>query len=501
MPTCKEINALIAQLNRELAAATNQLAGAVSAADRARIQQLIDALETELAGLRGDWLAQGCDRPVKPAIPVLAQPGKNIQVTYDSNPNNDRSESVLISNPINPLNMVGASKRFTDPVEYQFSLAAYATLDGGATWTESLLPPVAGADFTSDPIVTFDDLGKAYLSGLVWTYPVPPPPIRPKSLGMAAYTSTDGGLTWSAPDFFYQGYADKPAIAGDTTPASPHHGNVYAAWDGDRPDDHHEIQFARTTDRGATWIGAGPVATGPPPGTVVAHGLFPSVSVTGDGTVVVFFMAAGQPPSVDCIRSTDGGDTFTAAATVATLVAELPIQLPGGKFRTETIPTSCCGPGRIVTVAWPEFRNNVAEIYYQQSHDAGSSWNGPTNGRLLTPTAAGQHNFAPQLAATPAGDIGCAFYQFGPRAGGAPPDLIDVLLAVSRDTGADFRQRITITDRPWDPTVDAPLGGGFIGDYFGLAAGSTGWFPFWTDTRTGIQELFTCHAYELIRGA
>jgi hypothetical protein len=31
----------------------------------------------------------------------------------------------------------------------------------------------------------------------------------------------------------------------------------------------------------------------------------------------------------------------------------------------------------------------------------------------------------------------------------------------------------------------------FIGDYFGLAATKNGFFPLWTDTRTGLQELFT----------
>jgi hypothetical protein len=66
---------------------------------------------------------------------------------------------------------------------------------------------------------------------------------------------------------------------------------------------------------------------------------------------------------------------------------------------------------------------------------------------------------------------------------------------------------LTVTDQPWDPTVDAPVVGlgtpfvpvapatKFIGDYFGFAAGPTGFFPFWTDTRTGIQEIFTSRVF------
>jgi len=52
-----------------------------------------------------------------------------------------------------------------------------------------------------------------------------------------------------------------------------------------------------------------------------------------------------------------------------------------------------------------------------------------------------------------------------------------------------------VTDRGWDPSVDAPWSHGnssllFIGDYFGLDATDDFFIPFWTDTRTGVQEIF-----------
>ncbi len=59
----------------------------------------------------------------------------------------------------------------------------------------------------------------------------------------------------------------------------------------------------------------------------------------------------------------------------------------------------------------------------------------------------------------------------------------------------------TVTDQPWDPSIDAPFADAnpnvtFIGDYFGLAASAQfGWFPFWTDTRTGIQEIWTARVH------
>ena len=427
---------------------------------------------------------------------LTRRPNKNIQVTHDANPNNDRSESDLVVNPRDARNMVGSSKRFTIPGSYQFSLAAYATFNGGHTWKEATLLPPQGTDFTSDPAVAFDDAGNAYLLGLMWSNG--PAPHQINFLGLAAYTSTDGGLTWSAPNVIYAQFADKQVMVGDTTVSSPHHGNIYAAWDGAGG-----IQFARTQDHGATWTGIKQGGVNQPVGSVIAPGgNFASISVTRNGTLVIFYMVAGAGgEGINMVISADGGDTFTSptavTAQVVTGIVSVPGVLPGGQFRLETIPTSCAGSAGNVVVAWPDYRNGVAQVFYRRSDDGGATWHGSPSGDLLTtaaPSGANEHDFMPQLAATTGGEIACCFYEFGPKGGGSPTPLIDVVTLVSIDDGATFNYRLTVTDEPWDPTVDAPtdeFGHSFIGDYFGFAAGSDGFFPFWTDTRTGIQELFT----------
>ncbi len=124
--------------------------------------------------------------------PVILGPRCNRRVTCDGDPHNDRSESALAVNPLDHYSMVGASKRFTDPATYAFSLAAYATFDGGQSWTEAApLTLVPGSVGSSDPAVAWDNAGNAYLVALPFAAGL-------SVLGIAVYQSTDGGRTWGA---------------------------------------------------------------------------------------------------------------------------------------------------------------------------------------------------------------------------------------------------------------------------------------------------------------
>ena len=72
--------------------------------------------------------------------------------------------------------------------------------------------------------------------------------------------------------------------------------------------------------------------------------------------------------------------------------------------------------------------------------------------------------------------------------------LIDVFLAQSRDHGTSFLPNVRVTTQSWDPSLGQPTddyGQGFIGDYQGLSADNLFVHPFWNDTRTGTQEIFT----------
>ncbi len=217
---------------------------------------------------------------------------------------------------------------------------------------------------------------------------------------------------------------------------------------------------------------------------------------------------------VKYVKSNDGGNSFSTPSVVAkgiTTLDALPIvdgfpHFPNATFRVETIPTGCTGAGNNVLFAWADLREGVSRIYYRHSTDGGNNWDGPASGQpLLTgnlSSGAKQQDFHPQLISSPSGEIGCAFYVFGPKGHGSnPANLIDVVIALSTDNGKSFSERVSVTEYPWDPLVNAPLSHGdpnvtFIGEYFGLDASKLGFFPLWTDTRTGVQEIFTARVNE-----
>jgi hypothetical protein len=419
----------------------------------------------------------------------------DIQITHDTNLNNARSESSILINPNNPQQIVAGSKKFNVIANYDFTLATAFSTDGGQTWNDSAYIPIPGFDGISDPALAWDDVGNLFLAAL----PFRNPP-NADVVGIAVYKSIDGGASWSPPKLIHTSAGDdKQWAAGDTNPASPFRGRVYVVWD-----DGSTLRFARTLDQGGTWIGTGANALG---SSLATDSFSPEISVAADGAIYIVYLNGQSGSQIKFVKSTDGGDTFSAPAVAATGISSIRgsfpetggfPHFPGAKFRVLTLATGCTGPGDTITFAWADGREGPAgarqsRIYYRRSPDGGNTWLGPASGQPLLTSAipSNVHHFHPQIISHPNGVIGCVFYEFGPK---PTTPLIDVIMAQSLDGGATFCP-FTVTDQPWDPTVDAPFSHGdpnvhFIGDYFGFDASYAGFYPCWTDTRTGIQELW-----------
>lgn len=430
----------------------------------------------------------------------------NIQVTSSVDLNNARSESVVLINPNNPQQMVAASKKFKNITNYDFTLATANSNDGGQTWSEStelaLLPTWFGM---SDPTLAWDDSGNVFLVAL----PLKEPPPHPQSLtiGIAIYKSTDGGRTWGQPQLIHTSdHDDKQWAAGDANGASPHHGNVYAAWDEGGPPGN--MRFARSLNHGDDWKSTDDNLIKDV--SLVGDSFAPELNVAPNGDLYIVYLNGEGGSNIKFLKSIDGGDTFTgpfvAASGISSIRGSFPEvdgfpHFPNAKFRVLTLATGCVGPGSdLVIFAWADGREGPAgahrsRIYFRRSINGGTDWEGPASGQPLLTGAIPDdfHHFHPQLIADPNGVIGCAFYELGPKPTPTTP-LIDVIFAQSLDGGLTFVP-FRVTDQAWNPATDAPLSHGdpnvtFIGEYFGLDASEQGFYAVWTDTRTGIQELW-----------
>jgi len=424
-----------------------------------------------------------------PGLQYTLISSSDVQIT-SSAPNQSRSESVVGINPKNSQNMICASKKFIDPQKYHFTISTSFTFDGGQTWTESQPSLQPGWDGMTDPDLTFDLFGNAYLM-------VEPLKFGTDLTGMGMYIlkTVDGGQTWGQPVQLHPDSTDdKQWITSDMNPTSPRQGALYAVWAANTP-----LRFSRSTDHGATWKGAGNSASGSQVWSEQAYA--PSVCVDASGWIHIFWHVPGSQ-DIRYTRSTDGGDHFDPPISCVTGISSLTNALPttngwphfpNATFRVLTLVTSCAA-GSTIFVAWADMRGGVSRIYYRMATNGGNTWLGPANGQPLVPSYGqpGQHHFHPQLSPAGNGAIGCAFYEFGLKNN---MYLIDVIATYSCNGGQFFTTPIKVTDHPWDPAVNAPFSHGdpnvtFIGEYFGFDASYDNFAVVWTDTRTGIQELF-----------
>ncbi|MGO4438779.1 WD40/YVTN/BNR-like repeat-containing protein [Rhizobium sp. RAF56] len=422
--------------------------------------------------------------------------GANRQVTF-SEQNAARAESAVAINPLNPANMTCASKRFYDRANYKSSIGISFTKDGGQSWTEVPLPPTPNhPEFTwlVDPDVAFDGKGNAYL----WAEPVDKPPGL-ETIAMVAYRSTDGGASYTETALLHNDNADdKGWIAADERPFGAHAGTLYAVWGASTP-----LRFAKSTDHGSHWTGVGGGPAGAdvfPPHTCFA----PAMGIDGDGVVHVAWQIPGTS-TLTYTRSKDGGQSFepfrTVASGIVTFSSALnslegwPV-LPGATFRLLTMATLAIdGAGRVM-VAWPDMRQGVGRIYMALSTDGGDTWPVAMSSVPIDPTYPldQNHQFMPQLACA-GGVFGCAYYEFDATLN---PRRIHVKLTPLWPAKPHFDPPVIVTSHPWDPAINAPIAHNttsvtFIGDYFGIAAGDDFFELVWTDTRTGLQELFSCN--------
>jgi hypothetical protein len=446
---------------------------------------------------------------VKPGQHAQA-PFTNVRVSHDTYL--AHSEPMLAENPENSLNLVGGSKFFTDPAHYKFQIGYFSSFDGGCTWTDGgVLPGFEKNETTSDISFAFGNHNDVHAAVLY---------VKGGSQGksgIAVSTSTDGGKTFGNPVSVFEArpdqvFSDKPWIAVDQTDG-PYSGNIYVVWSYDHNGTcggintcSEELAFSRSTDGGKTFSpinlveGNAPFctnpATGRPVGSTKCDAMQGAIPVVGpDGTLYVAspyidVMSGPIPTRLLVTSSTAGGKTWNTPVLIAT-IHDISGAFPPEKYRNLSLPAFACDSrtGQLY-LTWSDKGPRDADILFTTSKDHGQTWSAPIRVND-DPIGNGANQFQPQLAVAPNGVVSISFFDTrnDPR-----HRWIDVYLAQSIDHGASFLKNVRVTSQSWDPAVDAPVdeyGSQFIGDYQGLAVDNRFVHPFWNDTRTGAQEIFS----------
>jgi hypothetical protein len=425
----------------------------------------------------------------------------------------------------------------------------YRSTNGGAAWTDSLLPGyngdtstqgvssplhqmvAGGALAAGDPMMSWDGQGDLFYMGNNFN--------RGTENGVSGGTRDNTGDIWVAtyapanpgdPSTDGSAYVRTVILAKNTFGLGMFHdktdltvdpvtGNVYAAWS-----DFHgvtgcnEILFSRSTDHGATFSAPLKISSG------ICGNQGPSIVIGPSGQVDIGWQAdtggalnkaTTAVTGAAFVSSADFGKTFSKARIAVTYPPFVSGQFSGnGARECGDAPFACptgftfprfdlAGPylaadnthGTLVMAFQAAQPSGQGQIEDVMSTDGGSSWSSPA---LLAPSTTG-HQFFPWLVAS-GGRVSAIWYDsrgdpnYAPTrapcnsASGQTSACLNVMYAESTDGGQTWGTPITVTDTATNPNYEQ-FGGRlvpFFGDYITVAAQGDTIGAVWTDQRNTV---------------
>lgn len=391
-------------------------------------------------------------------------------------------EPYLAINPKDANNMLAAAMVVTKPDMSAVDCAAFTTFDGGRTWTRHDF----GLSGAGDVWVAYLPDGTAVLSTLSATE-------RDEVL-LLIYRSPDGGRNWSNKPISLGNGHDHPTLVVDRL-SKQFTGSLYAisgrGWKNSAGKSRESIFIARSVDGGLTFLD---------PVHVIASNLSYEAhnpAILYDGTLLVPFADHHRPGDRRqlerqrdwLITSTDGGKSFSEPLFIS---------------------ESCSGRGGWSSIAAgnsdnanDQFRNRIYHvcaaaqfngIQVRYSDNRGDKWSDAI--RVDRPGNFEPYTRTPAIAVNRDGVTGVAWYD-----GRNDPSPIksafrcqDIYFAASVDGGQTFLPEVKVSSTRSCPantqnmatSLRFPAGG----EYIGMLAAPDGAFQIlWSDNRTGTYQL------------
>ena len=417
----------------------------------------------------------------------------------DANHQAWEQEATLAVNPRDPKNIVAAwIQDWSDGI-----VVSYST-DKGTSW-DIVVPPTNrctggpplfdGSAF--DPRLAFGPTATSsvtYLSAVVSGNP---------SNGNASFAavvdrSTDGGRTWN----------DRPPAVLDTaagapgTPLNPptgyyidgpsfiiadqvRPGRAYATWNkGDYAKTSRDQYLAFTLDGGSSWSAPIQVTSG-------QYVLCGQLVILPDGTLVDVFS------QIDPRTPASGTTLMTTRSTNGGLTWSTPVAVDAKADQTHwTRVSAVLGPdGHTIHLAWVRANSGGSSISVMstKSTNAGLTWQTPGVVATEPGVPEGDIISAPSLAVNNNGTIGIAFYDHRrDPLGTDPPRATDLWFRYSQNASGNWKEihlagpfdettaPSPFSSDPYPAGVPGRVGGGFIGDFQGIAPTADGFVSAFT---------------------
>jgi hypothetical protein len=434
-----------------------------------------------------------------------------------------QNEPSVAVDPRNPSIMVAGSNDYCAEIQNGSGnvwAGYYRSTNGGATWSNSLVPgypadessagtasPTQGSCAAAgDPTQSFDGAGHLFYGFICFNRAKP----TNGSIYVARYDN-DGAsyvrtvrVDRGTPSVFGL-FQDKINVAVDQSVGTPTAGNVYVAWarySGQSAN--NVILFSRSTDGGRTFSRPERLTQG------LAEEQFADIGIGPQGAVYVTYREiAHQGPTqnrVRIVRSTDGGQSFGAPVTVASIdpfdstdygpdtCGDGPFACSSGlTYARFSSLSAVAADAEGVHVVWSaRDGDGQAKIFVRNSPN-GLSW--------TTPAAAldgvgGGHQFFPDIASS--GGALSVVFQDSRSDPSYSPDLppgdtadgknsgnvVNAFVASSTNGGASWTESQVSTagtNPNWE--VRSSMRSPFFGDYNYVSAVGATVGAVWTDTR------------------
>lgn len=448
-------------------------------------------------------------------VSLLATP-PNVKVNSDSSPYLQNEQQIWIS----PMN---SDIVIADWRDWRFGyrrVAIGVSTDGGATWSDELVPD-SPWEKQSDPCLVGDQYGNFYACLLNYSDAGPS--------NIVVYKTTDNGVFWTGPvttgpvgDYF----EDKQFTTIDRT-GGTYDGNYYISWT--RFDNPTRILCVRSVDGTASFedtVLVGPSVYWEPCGGTIDAGQFSIPIVDADGDLHIFWQSYDLIPgectgyiAIKGVHSTDGGQTFTEPQVA--FHNNFNYEYVDGGIDVYGMPNGDCdisgGPySNTIYISQCQYAvgfGGETDVTVRRSTDKGQTW---TDRQVVNDDPPGQNvdQFHPWLVVNEDGVVLLIFYD---QRDDPAHWKFNSYFSCSFDGGETYIKNMRISDVSIDPSfagaaperaayADIKLPGGkvslvgreqykpragLLAEYIGIHANHDTVNTIWTDTRDGTQDCYS----------